>query len=158
MGPRAGFGGVIGRQISLGVAFLALIASGPALACSIEPPPQMTEAERAAENAKRDREFVESARSARAIIEIKARNTSGEYQSGALVDVLRVYKGKVRKGSILKLDTLSSAACGAGGIKRGERGIIILSKSEPKLFGGFLRSGDVELLQTDGILPASVPK
>lgn len=146
------------HRISLGTAFLALLSSGPALACSIEPPPLMTEAERAAENAKKDREFVESARSARAIIEIKARNTSGEYQSGALVDVLQVYKGKVRKGSILKLDTLSSAACGAGGIKRGERGIIILSKSEPKLFTGFLWSGNVELLQKEGILPPSESK
>jgi hypothetical protein len=149
---------VICRQISLGVVFLALLASGPALACDIESPPLMTEEERAAKSAKRDREFVESARSARAIIEIKARNTSGEYQSGALVDVLRVYKGKVRKGSILKLDTLTSAACGAGGIKRGERGIIILSKSEPKLFMGFLWSGNVELLQKEGILPPSESK
>ena len=118
----------------------------------------MTDEERAAESAKRDREFVESARSARAIIEIKARNNTGDYKSGALVDVLRVYKGKVRKGSILKLDTLSSAACGAGGIKRGERGIIILSKSEPKLFTGFLWSGNVELLQKEGILPPSKSK
>lgn len=146
------------RRISLGMAFLVLLASGPALACSIEPPPQMTDEERAAESAKRDREFVESARSAHAIIETKARNTSGEYQSGALVDVLRVYKGKMRNGSILKLDTLSSPACGAGGIKRGEGGIIILSKSEPKLFKGFLWSGNVELLHKEGILPPSVSK
>ena len=145
---------MISRQISLGMASLALIASGSALACT--PPLQMTDEEQAAENAKGDREFAETARSSRAIIEIKARNTSGEYRSGALVDVLRVYKGKVRKGSILKLDTLSGAACGAGGMKRGERGIIILSRGEPRLFTGFLRSGDVKLLQKEGILPASV--
>lgn len=143
------------RQISLAIALLALIASGPALACTIEVPPQMTEAEKAAQIVKSDRDFIEYAKSARAIIEIKALNSSGEYNSGNIVEVLRVYKGKVRKGAILQLDTVPSSACGAGGMKRRERGIVILSTSEPKLFQGLLWSGDIKILQNQGVLPES---
>ncbi len=146
------------RQISLGMAFLALLASGSTLACSINPPPPMTEAEKAVEIAKTKQEFITSAKSARAIFDVKAITSSGENESHALFEVRQIYKGKFRKGGVIRLTTIGSSLCGAGGVKRREQGIIILSPENPHLFNGFLWSGDIELLQKEGVLPASLPK
>ena len=143
------------RQISLGMALLVLVAAGPAFACSIEPPPPMTQEEKAAEAIKYDRKFVEWAKSARAILEVKAITRSGENESSALFEVRRVFNGRYRKGAALKLKTIGTSLCGAGGVRRRESGIIIISATEPKLFNGFLWSGNIKLLQNEGILPAS---
>lgn len=146
------------RQISLGLVLFALATAEPALACSINPPPPMTEAEKAAEIEKTKQEFIKWAKSARAIFDVKAITSSGENQSHALFEVRQIYKGKFRKGGVIKLTTIGSSLCGAGGVKRREQGIVILSTEDPHLFNGFLWSGDIELLQKEGVLPASLPK
>jgi hypothetical protein len=134
------------RQISLGIALFILSVSGPALACTIEPPPLMTEAEKAAEIAKTKQEFIMLAKSARAIFDVKAITSSGENESHAPFEVRRIYKGKFRRGGVIKLATIGSSLCGAGGVKRREKGIIILWSSDPLLFNGFLRIENIELL------------
>jgi hypothetical protein len=146
------------RRISLGMALFVLSVAGPALACSIDIPPPLTETEKAAEIAKRDRDFVESAKSARAIFSVKALTSSGENESHALFEVRHIFKGKFRKGGVLKLKTIGSSLCGAGGVKRRQTGFIILSADEPRLFNGFLWSGNIELLQKEGVLPPELPK
>jgi hypothetical protein len=129
-----------------------------AYACTIEPPPLMTTEEKAAEQARIKQEFIDRAKSAPVILHVEAVTSSGENESHALFDVRHVYKGKARKGRVIKLRTIGSSLCGAGGVKRRQRGIIILSASEPRLFNGFLWSGDIEILQKEGILPVKLPK
>lgn len=146
------------RQISLGLVLFALATTESALACSINPPPPMTEAEKAAEIAKTKQEFITSAKSARAIFDVKAITSSGENESHALFEARQICKGKFRKGGVIKLSTIGASLCGAGGVKRREQGIVILSTEDPHLFNGFLWSGDIELLQKEGVLPASLPK
>lgn len=146
------------RQISMGLAILGLGTGGPVLACSIAPPPLMTAEEKAAASAKVKQAFIDQAKTAPAILHVRAIRSSGANESNALFEVSRSYQGKSRNGRVLRLKTLGLSLCGAGGVKRREQGIIILSASEPTLFNGFLRSGDIEILQQEGILPAKLLK
>jgi hypothetical protein len=144
------------RTLRLGLALFAACTASSALACSIEIPPQMTAEERAAEVEKWNREFVEKAKSARAILTVEAITSSGENESSALFEVSKIYKGKHRRGAALKLNTIGTSLCGPGAVKRRERGIIIISREDPRLFNGFVWSEDLKLLVDAGVLPQSV--
>jgi hypothetical protein len=142
---------VRGRYL-ISALLVALAIPTKTTACSIEVRP-MTDEERAVELAEYKREFVKRAKVARGILEVKAITTSGERISGGLFEVRQVYKGKYRKWMTLELKTVPASMCGAGGAKRNERGIIIISADEPKLFRGFLGPNIIKLLQDEGVLP-----
>ncbi len=146
------------KSLLLPIALFCGFSGHTAYACSIEPPLPMTAEEKAAEKVRIKQEFIDHAKSAQAILHVKVITSSGENISHALFEIRQVYKGKARKGSALKLRTIGWSLCGAGGVKRRQQGIIILSASEPRLFNGFLWSGDIEILQQEGILPAKLPK
>jgi hypothetical protein len=144
------------RTLALGMALFAAGTASSAVACSIEPPPQMTAEEQAAEVEKLNWEYVEWAKNAQAILRVEAITSSGENESTALFKVSTVYKGKHRRGAAFKLKTVGVTLCGPGAVKRRERGIIIISREHPRLFNGFVGLGNLKLLVDAGVLPKSV--
>jgi hypothetical protein len=140
------------RTLILPIVALLHAFATPALACWIPPPPPMTDEEKAAEAAKRYQEFVERAKSARAIADVRALSNSGINYSSASFEIIRIYQGELGKNRRIKLRTVGASLCGAGGVKRGERGIIIISAEDPKHFNGFLWTDRIELLRKKGLI------
>lgn len=132
---------------------LFAFATPPALACSIPPPPPMTEAEKAAEAEKYRQAFLDRGRNSEAIVRVKALSSSGYGEGRALVKVLKTLRGKAQRGAIINLKTIDTGMCGWGDLKRGERGIIILDKERPRFFKGFLHELDLQEYRKAGILP-----
>lgn len=115
----------------------------------------MTAEQQAEFEKQREQEFVELVRSADAVVEVEALTTSGPNLSQARFKILRVLSGDAKVGSRLKLRTVGGSLCGAGGVKRGEKGIIYISSEDKYLFTGFLSENSLELLAAAGIIPAS---
>ena len=142
------------RQIVAGIALVFFSAAGPALGCSIPPPPPMTEEEKAAEAERYRQEFLDRGRNAEAIVRVKALSSSGYGESTAVVKVLKTFRGKIRRGTVLRLKTVDSAMCGWGDLKRGEHGVIVLDEKKARYFKGFLWEKDIQEYRKEGILPA----
>ncbi|UIP07878.1 hypothetical protein LY632_05640 [Erythrobacter sp. SDW2] len=132
---------------------LAAAFAVPAAACTIPPPPPMTAEEKAALALQKDREFVERVRSAVLVLEVQALTTSGANVSKAKFRILKVLRGDARTGAKLKLRTVDQSLCGAGGVERGERGIIYVTVDQPDLFNGFLSDHHLALLAEAGVVP-----
>ena len=96
---------------------LMLIAFFPApsaSACSIVPGPPKTEEEWAVEANQHRQDLLEWGRNSEAIVRVKAISTSGYGESAALVKVLKTMRGKIRRGTILRLKTIDTGLCDGG--------------------------------------------
>ena len=134
-------------------ALLALpLTSKPALACSVVPRPPMSDEEYAAAHQRYLREWVETTRASIAIVEIRAISTSRPNAPSFLAEVTRSYGGKIRRGTILRFRVVEAAMCGPGGLRKGERGITIISSTDPRVFTGSLTLEEVTLLRSEGII------
>ncbi len=129
---------------------LALLAPMRAAACSPLPPVPMTEEERRIDQAKIEHEFVERARLAKAIVRVVALSTTGENVSRGDLLILEVLHGSARRGKVLRMKTVGTSLCGAGGFAKNDRGFIILNETE--VFGGFLSPRLVSLLKSADII------
>lgn len=141
------------RMLILPISVSLLVFASPTLACSIPPPPPMTDQEKAAEAEKYRQAFLDRGRNAEAFVRVKALSSSGYGEGTALVKVLKTLHGKTRCGTIIRLKTIDSGMCGWGHLKRGEHGVIILDKARPRYFKGFLEDEEVREYRKAGILP-----
>jgi hypothetical protein len=133
---------------------IAVVQAQPASACL--PPPNLpkTAEETAAEAEKNRQDLLDWGRNSEAIVHIRAISSSGHGESSVVVKVLKTLRGKIPRGTILRLKTIDTGMCGWGDVKRGQRGIIILDKGRPRYFKGFLDDYLIGEFRKDGVLPA----
>ena len=137
-------------KIFMLVAALLAAQPGAALGCSIPFDP------RPAEVQQDERARWSYARS-EAIAEAVAIQSSRRREPG-IVRVLRVIKGPYRPGRLLVLDTVDPSLCGAGSLRRGERGLIRIDRLNGRLvFGGWLPSDYLQRLDRLGLRPLGSP-
>jgi hypothetical protein len=141
------------QKLSIAIFFVLAASSQGTSACTIAPLPPMTVEERSTYFAQLDQQLIDRIRSADAVLEVEALTTSGPNRSKARFRVLRVLKGNTRLGSLLFLRTVGSSLCGPGEVERGQKGIIYLSKEQPKMFNGFIYKGDYDKLREAGMDP-----
>ena len=118
------------RLASVLIAMLA-VQPGAALACSIARDPRPVEVQR-------DERARDSYLRAEAMVEVVALEGSHRRRPG-LVRVVRVLKGKMRRGRLLRLRSVEGSMCGAGDFERGSSGLILLDRLRGRLvFQGYL--------------------
>ena len=131
---------------------LALLAAQPgaAFACSIAPDPRPIEVQRDA--------FARNTWThSEAVVEAVAVRGS-RLDSPGIVRVVRVLKGPIRRGQILTLRSLSTAACGAGDFQRGARGLTLIGRVRgPHIFRGWLPADYLQRLDRLGLRPIGTP-
>lgn len=131
-------------------AALLLLPSGPAFACSIPEDKRPLEV-------RRDEFARDSYARARALIEVEAVASSRGTRPG-VVRVVRVLKGPIRRGRMLVLRPVDPSLCGAGGFRRGSRGLILLDRlSGPLDFHGWLPADYLRRLSRLGLRPPPPP-
>jgi hypothetical protein len=139
------------RAIAIAVAFAAQ-CSATAQACSPLPREQLTPSEAAAKAQLLDHEFVAAAKAAEGILDIQVVSSSDYDNPSAQIRISRVLRGKFRPGQILTLRTVSSVACGAGELGKGQRGVIILSANKLRRFDGFVTKDRLDRLRGAGVI------
>jgi hypothetical protein len=121
-----------------------------AWACSIAPDPRPVQEQI-------DESLRESWLRSEALLEVVAVEGSRRHHPG-LVRVVRVLKGRIRRGQILSLRSVDSGLCGAGDFERGSRGLILLySLRWPLVFNGYLRPDYLRELDRLGVRPLNAP-
>lgn len=141
------------KRFLLLFAFFALATPQTVFACT--PPLQRlkTDAERKAEEERLKQEFLSKGRNSEAIVHVKALSSSGSAEGKAMVEVLKTFRGKLRRGTVIQLKTIDTGMCGWGEMKRGDRGVIVIDKERPHFFKGFLSEQDLRLYRNEGIIP-----
>jgi hypothetical protein len=89
---------------------------------------------------------------AAAVVEVVAIRGPSPGRAGQF-RVTGVYKGNVRTGALISMNTLASSMCGAGEFAQGSRGIILLPSRGPYTFHGYLQPGQIAILRRIGRLP-----
>lgn len=131
------------RAIPLLAALLAAQPGG-ALACTIPESPLPYEE-------RMDEWTRETYARAEAMVEVVAIEGSRPHRWG-LVRVLRVLKGRIRPGRLLRLRAVEASLCGAGDFERGSRGLILLDRLRgPLEFQGYLRADYLARLDRLGL-------
>jgi hypothetical protein len=69
------------------------------------------------------------------------------------VRVTRAFKGNIRRGAVLHLDTLDDNMCGAGEFTAGSRGVLLLARGDRLVFDGYLGEASLSILRRAGLLP-----
>lgn len=132
------------------VAALLTVHSGAALACTIPEDPRPMEVQL-------DQRARDSYSRAQAMVEVVAVEGSSRRRPG-VVRVVRVLKGRVPQGQILKLRSIDQSLCGAGDFQRGSRGLILLDRLRGRLiFQGYLRPDYLKRLDRLGLRPLGAP-
>jgi hypothetical protein len=134
------------------LALLALLAvqPGTALACSIVEDPRPVDEQL-------DAYARESYLHAEAMVEVVALEGSARLRPG-LVRVVRVLKGNIWRGRLLRLASVDNGMCGAGDFERGSHGLILLDRVKGRLtFKGYLPSDFLARLDRLGLRPLAAP-
>lgn len=132
-----------------GVLFLlSVVPTVTVQACTLEP---LTAEQEKISKVEGERALIRMARAADAIVEVKVTRSSGVNMSHGTVKVLNILRGKAKQGQRLTLSTMSGNLCGAGTIKKGQRGIILLDAKRLH-FDGFLWPEQIAILEAEGII------
>lgn len=133
------------------VAALLTLQSGAALACTIPEDLRPVEVQK-------DEWARDTYSRAQAMVEVVALEGSRRRRPG-LVRVVRVLKGRLRPGRILKLRPVDESLCGAGDFERGSHGLILLNRLRGRLvFQGYLPAGYLTRLDRLGLRPIDGPR
>jgi hypothetical protein len=139
------------RSVLFATLIWTMSCSGAASACSVTPQSPITKAELEIQAEQRRAQFVDRTASAEAVVYVQAVSTSGFGRSSARIRVLEVLKGRASKGRVLWLKTTDSGLCGAGGLVKGQKGVIVLGSERPRAFKGFIHPLDLETLRKSGL-------
>ena len=134
------------------------IALAAAIFClTVEPSAACTLMLQTPEQEKMSRDaFIKWAATVTAIPEVKVIKSSDE-RSLATVKVIRVIRGNVKVGQKLQLRTEHGAMCGAGHLRKGQRGIIIYDTDRIPYFGGFLDTGTLAEIMAAATMRSNQP-
>ncbi|HEX8514298.1 MAG TPA: hypothetical protein VF688_14470 [Allosphingosinicella sp.] len=137
------------RFAAFTVALMAVLPRA-GLACSIPEDPRPIEEQR-------DAFARDSYLRAKAMVEVVAIEGSRRHRPG-LVRVVRVLKGPVRRGQMLRLRSVDASMCGAGDFERGSRGLILLDRLSGRLtFQGYRQEDYLRRLDRLGLRPLGPP-